>query len=148
VNSPITGVVTTPRLSDLVGTYATKGTELAEVADLDHLRALIYVSEFEMYKFGPNSPARLWVDGQFGRHQAKTVAVSPLSSEIAPGLIDLSKYKGQRAPNFYVFDLLVDNPGGGMKPGMVGTARLYGRRHSLTALAVLSLWDFFGRKVW
>jgi hypothetical protein len=101
-----------------------------------------------MYKLKGDAPARLQVDGMVGRHDARTVAVSPISSEIASGLIDLSKYQGQRAPKFYVFDLLVDNTGGPLKPGMAGTARVYGRRRSLAGLTLQQVEDFIGRKMW
>ena len=125
-----------------------EGTELAEVADLSRLRARIYMSEFEMYKFGPDSAARLQVDGMWGKRDARTVAIEPMSSDIAPALMDLSKFKGQRPPRFYVFELLVENPTGSMRPGMTGTARLYGRRRSLAGLATQWVKDFFGRKLW
>jgi hypothetical protein len=88
------------------------------------------------------------VDGLWGRHDARTVAIELTSSDIAPALIDLSKFKGQRPPKFYVFELLVENPTGPMRPGMTGTARLYGRRRSLAGLATQSVRDFFGRKFW
>jgi putative peptide zinc metalloprotease protein len=148
VKTPIAGQVTTPRVGDRVGSYVVEGTELAEVADLSHLRARIYISEFEMYKFGVDSAARLQVDGLWGKRNARTIAIEPISSDIAPALIDLSKFKGQRPPKFYVFELLVENPTGPMRPGMTGTARLYGRRRSLAGLATQSLRDFYGRKVW
>jgi len=148
VNTPIAGVVTTPRVNDLVGRYVPEGTELAEVADVSSLRARIYVSEFDMYKLKQNAPARLQVDGMIGRHDARTVAVAPISTEISPGLIDLSRYKGQRAPRFYVFDLLVDNTDGSLRPGMTGTARVYIRRRSLAGHALQQVEELIGPKMW
>jgi putative peptide zinc metalloprotease protein len=148
VRTPIAGVVTTPRAGDRVGAYVKEGTELAEVADVSRLRARVYISEFEMYKFKADAPARLQVDGLVGRHDARTLAIAPLSSDISAGLIDLSAYKGQRQPKFYVFDLLVENAAGSLKPGMVGTARVYGRRRSLAGLVFQEIEDFAGRKLW
>jgi putative peptide zinc metalloprotease protein len=148
VSTPIGGVVTTPRIGDLLGRYVPQGTELAEVADVARLRARIYVSEFEIYKLKKDSPALLQVDGTVGRYKARTIAIAPTSSEIAPGLIDLSRYKGQKPPRFYVFDMLVDNAGGRLKPGLPGTARVYGHRRSLAGLALQQVEDFVGRKMW
>jgi putative peptide zinc metalloprotease protein len=148
VNAPIAGVVTTPRLADRQGTYAAEGSELVQLADLDHLRARVYISEYEMYKLEPDSAVRLHIDGEFKRHWARTVAVEPVSSDIPVGLMDLSKFKGQRPPKFYVFDLVLDNPEGTIKPGMAGTAKLYGRRRSLAGLAYQQLEDFVGGKIW
>lgn len=148
VTSPIAGVVLTPRVNDKLGAYVPEGADLAEVADLSRLRARIYVSEFDMYKFQADSPARLQVDGMLSKHNARTVRIAPLSSDILPGLLDLSKYKGQSPPKFYVFDLLVDNLDGSMRPGMAGTARVYGVRRSIASLAAHTVWEFLGRKVW
>jgi putative peptide zinc metalloprotease protein len=148
VKTPITGEVTTPRVSDKLGSYVVEGTELAEVADLRRLKARIYISEFEMYKFGPDSAARLQVDGLWGKRDARTVAIEPMSSDIAPALMDLSKFKGQSPPRFYVFELLVENLTGPMRPGMTGTARLYGRRRTLAGLTAQWVKDFLGRKFW
>jgi putative peptide zinc metalloprotease protein len=148
VESPISGVVLTPRVLDKLGGTVAAGAELAEVGDLSRLRARIYVSEFDMYKFRADSAARLQVDGIFSKLNATTVRVALLSSDIVPGLIDLSRYQGQSPPKFYVFELLVDNQDGTMRPGMVGTARLYGARRTLAGLAIRTGWEFLGRKIW
>jgi len=146
--SPISGVVVTPRVADRLGSYVTAGTELVEIADVSTLRARIYVSEHEMYKVKSGSSARLGVDGGVRIWEAQATAVAPLSAEIAPGLMDLSKYVGMSPPNFYVVDLLVQNPQHELKPGMVGTARVYGARRSLAGLVWLEVANFFGRKIW
>ena len=148
MDSPISGIVLTPRLLDKVGAYVSAGTELAEIADLSQVRARIYVSEFDMHKFTSNSQARFQVDGSFHKHDARIASIAPMSSDIAPGLMDLSKYKGQRPPKFYVFELIGDNNNGSMRPGMVGTARVYGARRSLATLAGRTVWEFAGRKIW
>ena len=148
LRSPISGVVLTPRVGDRPGTYLVEGTELAEVADLSTLRARVYLSEHDMYKLRPDSYARFQIDGTFGLHEARVLTVAPLSAQIPPGLIDLTKYKGLRPPNFYVAELLLSNPSGDLRSGMIGTARFYGKRTSLARLAWKSVTDFVGRKIW
>lgn len=148
LKSPITGVVMTPRVMDRLGSYVPAGTELAEVDDTRTMRARIYVSEYEMYKYHPNSTARLHVDGIFRKWDTRVLTVSPTSFEIAPGLLDLSKFKGMRSPTFYAIDLLVKNEEDKLRSGMVGTARVYGRRRSIAGFAYQSLADFAGRKLW
>ena len=148
LKTPITGVVTTPRVSDRVGSYVTVGTEMAEVDDMRMMRARIYVSEYDMYKYRADSLARLQVDGIFGKWEARSLKASPASSEIAPGLLDLSKFTGMRAPTFYTIDLLVTNDDGRLKPGMVGAARVYNRRRSIAGFAYRAVVDFVGRKLW
>ena len=56
---------------------------------------------------------RSQVDGIFRKWDTWSVTVSPTSSEIAPGLLDLSKFEGMHAPTFYALDLLVKNEDGG-----------------------------------
>ena len=148
LKTPITGVVVTPRVSDHLGSYVTAGTELAEVDDTRTMLARIYISEHEMYKYLPKSFTRLHVEGIFRKWDARSLTVSPTSSEIAPGLLDLSKFKGMTPPTFYAVDLLVKNENGRLKPGMVGTARIYGRQRSIAGLCYQEVADFAGRKVW
>jgi len=146
--SPISGVVVTPRVRDHVGAYAPAGTELVEVADLRNLRVRIYISEHEIYKLQVGSEARLQVDGIASKRDTRVVTIAPLNSQLAPGLEDVGQYQGTRPPNFYVVDLLVPNKDGLLKPGMAGTARLYGRRRSLAGLVAQDVDNFFGRKIW
>jgi putative peptide zinc metalloprotease protein len=148
LDSPITGTVVTPRVRDLVGSYAPAGTEIAEVADLRTLQARIYVPEHEIYKFRTGSEARMQVEGISRKVDAHVAAIAPLSSQLPHGMEDLGQYQGIRPPNFYVVDLLVRNDDGTLRPGMAGTARLYGRRRSLGGLATQEVANFLGRKLW
>jgi putative peptide zinc metalloprotease protein len=148
LRSPIPGVVLTPRVSDRLGSYVTAGTALAEVADLSQVRARIYVSEHEMYKLRVGSPATLEVQGIFKNWNARALTISPVSAEPDPGLEDQSQYKGMRPPNFYSADLLVANQDGKLKPGMSGTARIYGQRRSLAGFILQEVMNFVDRKVW
>jgi len=146
--SPISGVVVTPRVKDLLGAYVREGTQLMEVADLSLMRARIYVSEHDLHKASIGSAARLQIEGFLKTWDAHVVAIAPLATEIDPHLAEQVKYEGLRPPNFYVVDLLVSEPGDTLRPGMVGTARIYGQRRSLVTLAGLELLRFFGRKLW
>jgi multidrug efflux pump subunit AcrA (membrane-fusion protein) len=148
LKTPITGIVMTPRVTDQLGSFVKEGTELAEVADIRMMRARIYISEYDLYKYRQNSSGRLQVDGMMGRWEAQRVLVSPTSTEILPGLIDLSKFKGMRSPTFYEMDIWVNNPDGRLKPGMVGTGRVYGRRQSVATFCFHGIAEFFSRKVW
>jgi putative peptide zinc metalloprotease protein len=148
ITSPIAGTVLTSRVGDRLGSYLSEGTQLLEIADLSRLRARIYLSEHDMYELNPHAQSRIQVEGFFRKWNAQVVAISPTSSDILPGLVEKSKYEGLRAPHFYLVDLLVSNADGKLKPGMVGTARVYGQRRSLASFAFQSVQRFFDRKVW
>jgi putative peptide zinc metalloprotease protein len=148
VNSPIAGTMLSAHVQDLLGSYVPEGTELAQVADVTRLRARIYISEYDIQRFQGNASAGLQVDGLFKQWDAQSVTIAPVSSEIAPSLMDLSQFAGMKPPNFYVVDLLVANPESQLAPGMIGTARLYGRRRSLVGFAWQAVADFVSRKAW
>jgi multidrug resistance efflux pump len=148
VLSPISGVVLTPRVADRLGTYAPAGTTLAEVADLSRMRARIFVSEHDLYKIAIGARARMEVDGLWGRLDARVISLAPKSSEIDPALAQVSQFRGLAVANFYAAQMEVDNPDGQLKPGMIGTARIYGKRRSLAGLVWQEGWRFFARKIW
>jgi len=148
INSPISGVVLSPRLRDRVGSYLTEGTELLEVADLSTLRARIYVSEYDMHKVRAGAPAKLQVEGVPKTWQSRAAAITPVSQASDPTLVDQTKFKGLHPPQFYLVELLVSGADGSLKPGMTGVARVYGKRTSLAGLALETLRVVLGRKIW
>lgn len=148
LRSPIAGTVLTPRLGDWQGTYAREGTELVEVGDLSEMRARVYVSDYEMYKVHLGSPARINIDGFAKLWSATAMAITPISTEINPGISDTTKYRGLNLQNYYVVDLVISNPEGVLKPGMAGVARIYGPRRSLASQLGREFIRFFGRKLW
>ncbi|HTQ61441.1 MAG TPA: HlyD family efflux transporter periplasmic adaptor subunit [Candidatus Solibacter sp.] len=148
LTSPIAGVVLTPRVDDRLGTFLPEGTALLEVADLSHIRVRIFISEYDIHDVAAGARARLEVEGIAKKLDAQVAAISPISSEAGTGLVEKTRYEGLNAPKFYIADVLISNPGGALKPGMVGAARIYGRRRSLLGLASLGVARFFGRKVW
>ncbi len=148
LQSPIAGVVLTPHLRDRLGSYLTEGAELVEVADLKALRARIYVSEYDMYKVQEGAPAKLHVDGTLQKRASRALALTPVASESDPSLIDRTKFKGLRPPQFYAVDIPLANENGALKPGMTGTARVYGERRSLAGFASEALRVVLGRKIW
>jgi putative peptide zinc metalloprotease protein len=148
LTSPITGMVVTPRVSDYLGAYVPAGTQIAEIDDLTTLRARIYISEHDISRFQSASRGRLQINGLFGKFNAQGVTIAPAATPPMPGLVDTSKYAGMSAPKFYPVYLTVANANGKLAPGMVGTARLYGRRMTLAGLLLQGVGDLFGRKVW
>jgi putative peptide zinc metalloprotease protein len=148
MTSPISGQIVTPRLQDQLGIYLTEGAELLEVADLSTMRARIYISEFDLLRIQPGAPAKIQVGGSLQRWDAKTVSIAARSSEMDPRLTEVVQLKGLNPPHFYLVELLIDNPGEKLKPGMTGTARVYGRRRSVAGLGSEALFNFFGRKIW
>jgi putative peptide zinc metalloprotease protein len=148
--SPIAGVVVTSRVSDHVETFVVEGEQLVEIARIEQMKARIYVPEYEMHRFTSNARGRLQVEGIPQTWDGEAASVSTTASEIDPVLTaSATAYRGLNPPQYYVVDLFLANPDGRLKPGMVGSARLYGvRRRSLFGLAWRGISEFIGRKVW
>jgi hypothetical protein len=101
-----------------------------------------------MYKVQLGSKASLQVAGFFSTWEARALSISPLSTEIDPGLAEEVQYKGLLPPTFYLVDLVAANGDGRLKPGMIGTARIYGQRRSIAGLMWTEVRNFLGRKIW
>lgn len=146
--SPISGVVVTPRVRDLVGSYVRAGDPLVEVADVTVLRARIYVPEFDMRGVRAGDRVSLKLDAAFGRRESEVAEVAPAASAIEPGLAPAETYQGMSGVDFYVVTALVPNRDGRLKPGTSGSAKILIARRSLAGLAGRSVRDFVERTVW
>ncbi len=148
VASPISGTILTPRMSDRLGSYVTEGTELAEIADLGTMQARMFVSEYELHRLKLGAPARLMVEGSIRKWATSIGAIAQYSSAIDPELSQPEKLRGLNAPNYYVVDMPLSNPEGALRPGMVGTARIYGSRRSILGFMLVSIRRGVARKLW
>ena len=148
LTSPISGLVITPRVQDLLGSYVMEGQEILTVADLSALRARIYISEYDLFRVQDSALATLEVGGTLKKWRAQTVSIAPKPTEMDPNIQGSSNLKGTNPPHFYLVDLLVPNPDSTLKPGMTGYARIYGQHRSAFGAAWRSISNFLGRKLW
>jgi putative peptide zinc metalloprotease protein len=147
VTSPIGGIVTTPRLHDLLGAYLKSGTEVAEVADLSTMRACIYIPEFSMRDVRLGAPVRLHAESQFQPWSGTLASLAPASSPIETGLMEKAQLEGIRAPRFYVGKVELQNHGD-LREGMRGNAKIQVGRRSAAEFAWRFARDLVGRRLW
>ena len=148
LSSPFAGVVLTPHLKDRLGAFLPEGTEVAEVADLRQMRARMFVSEHDMFKFWLGSPAKLHVDGFIRKWQSKVSSIASVSSQSDPRVAERIQYSGLNPPTaLYVIDLAVPNLDSLLKPGMVGTARTTGRAPEYCWSRMRGIAEFFDEKL-
>jgi putative peptide zinc metalloprotease protein len=148
LTSPISGVVITPRVQDLLGSYVMDGQEILRMADLSALRARIYISEYDLARVQDSAAASLEVGGGLKKWRAQTVSIAPRPTEMDPNLQGIGDLKGTNPPHFYLVDLIVPNPDSTLKPGMTGYARVYGQRLSAFGATRRTISNFLGRKLW
>ncbi len=148
ITSPMTGVVVTPGLRDLLGSFVESGRPLAEIDDIRNLKASIYVPEFEMRRITAGLPISLKFESEFQPLRGTVDSVGPVASEIAPGLIVQEEYKGIVAPHYYVATALIANTAGDLRPGMSGDAKIRIARRSIAGLCWDGVGEFVRRKIW
>ncbi|MCU1287289.1 MAG: hypothetical protein JWO13_3639 [Acidobacteriales bacterium] len=148
IASPISGTVTTPHMRDLLGSYLTAGSPVAEVADTSTMRAHIYVQEDELQKIQRINKAILRMDANWIPVRATFTSFSPVSQELAQGLMPPAKYKGMHPPVYYVMEMSVENPQDKLRSGMTGTARVYGERRSTAAIVFRPVVEAVVRRLW
>jgi len=146
--SDVSGTVMTPRLADLVGSYAEPGTTLAEVADLSTLAARIYVPEAYLPKIHVGASAVLHPSTEWGGIAGKIQSIAPDPQAMEGGVTAKTSYEGTRSASFYVATVLIENPSGMLKVGSTGTAKIFGERRSLVGSAVKIAREFLQRKIW
>ncbi|HXE90576.1 MAG TPA: HlyD family efflux transporter periplasmic adaptor subunit [Terriglobales bacterium] len=148
LKTPIAGTILTPRVRDRLGSYLEAGTELAEIADITALRARTYVPEFRLRKAKLLADADLLLESSMVSRHGKVVAIAPVSVETAPGGSAEAIYKGIGSAKLYACEVLVDNPDRSLRPGMSGTAKIYGERRSLAGLIWEPVRNFVSFRVW
>ena len=146
--SPVAGIVVTPRVQDLAGSFVGSGALVAEVASTSSMLAHIYVPETEFQKLQKFERAAVHMDSQWGSHEARVISISPKARPLEPGLMAPPKYSGQHPPAYYDVQAEVDNPNGTLRDGMTGTAKLFGQRRSILGSLMQPVADSFARRVW
>jgi putative peptide zinc metalloprotease protein len=146
--SEISGIVTTPRIQDWVGSYVRAGTELAQVADLSAMRARIYVAESDLRRVGVGSAAAAHMDGLLPSFKGTVTAISPAVSLPEEGVMERQQYVGLHSPHYYFADIAIANPAGTLKIGMTGEAKIFVRRRSVAGMVAEAVRDFGSRKLW
>lgn len=148
IASPISGVLVTPRIRNLSGSFVAEGTELAEVDDTRTLRARIFVPDFEVRKVATGAPASLKLQSQFQPILGLVSSISAAPLELPPGLVHVEQYKGLVPPPHYVATVLIANVNGSIRVGVSGDAKIEVRRRSLAWFVWENLREFVQRKIW
>jgi hypothetical protein len=146
--SPIAGVVVTPRVQDLVGSYVKEGTVLAEIDGISTMRARIFVPEVAMRYLRNGARADLKLDSVFRPIAGRVVTIAPVTAAMTEGLVAKEKYfEGFRQPLYYA--TMIDLPSQGfLREGMPGTGKIRTGRRSVAGFAWRLAQDSFGRKLW
>jgi putative peptide zinc metalloprotease protein len=147
VVSPISGVVMTPHLTDLIGKSFDEGDLLVEVADMSQMKASVYLPEFALRDIPVNAPVRLLIYGQVIPLSGSLSLISPASTAIAEGLVPKEQLQGINPPRYYLGTVLLNNHGSLME-GMTGSAKVLVGRRSVASFCFRFGRDLMQRKIW
>ncbi len=147
VTSPIEGVVLTPRMGDLMGSYLPEGAKIADVADTSTMVARVYIPEYGIREVKVGTKARLQMRSRLLPITGTLAGLAPVNALIDPGLVEKAELNGIVPPPFYVGSVRVENDGS-LREGMTGTAKIFVGRRSIAEF----LWRFgrdsFLRRFW
>jgi putative peptide zinc metalloprotease protein len=148
VASPISGVVITPRIRNLTGSFVAEGTELAEIDDTQTLKARIFVPDFEIHRVALGSRVSLKLESRFQPVPGRVAAISSAPIDLPPALLQTGQYKGLAPPPHYVASVFIQNLQGDIRAGMSGDAKIEVQRRSLAWFVWEAVREFIQRKIW
>jgi multidrug resistance efflux pump len=139
VMSPITGIVTTPRLKEKVGQYVKKGDLIAEVHELTTVTVEIAVPEKEIADVAVGQPvvlkARAYPEKGFS---GRVTAIAPAAVAEEQG----------RAGKVVRVTTEIENPSLLLKPEMTGNAKIYSGKRRLADLLTRRLARYLRVEFW
>ncbi len=136
VRSPIAGRVLTRRLEDLVGRSMPAGALLLEVGEVDRLRAELPVTERLLDDLQPHDPVTALFRGRMAPAHGTVAWISPATLDSpATASAGVEPAVPGEHPEQFVALAVFENADGSLRPGMVGYAKIYGRRASYASRA-------------
>jgi len=147
LRSPLSGIVVTPRPSDLRGSYLPAGREVAEVADISTMLARIFVPEFAMRDIHLGAPVKLLPASLMSAIPGRIDSVAPAAAQIDPSLANKSNLQGINLPDYYLATVRFRNQQMN-REGEAGTAKIFVRRRSLAGFGWEYFHDMLTHRVW
>ncbi len=144
--APVSGVVATSHVADLMGRSVDEGDVLLEIADVAQLKAEVYVPEFAMHDVRNGQSVRLLATGHLLPASGTVTSLAPTFA-LAEGLISKDQLQGVNPPRYYMATVWLKNDGE-LKPGMTGTAKVLVAHRSLAGFGFEFTRDLIARKVW
>ena len=136
LRAPVGGTIVTPRIEQRVGQFLPKGTELCVVADTGSIFAEVAVPENEASLIGVGEPVAL--------------KLNPYPTRTFRGVLTRvgSHVRDDGKDRFIVCEARAANPGGVMKTGMLGKAKVSTRKVPIAVALFRKPFRYVWNKVW
>jgi putative peptide zinc metalloprotease protein len=146
ITAPISGVVATSHVSDLVGQSVAEGDLLLQVDEVDQVKASVYIPEFAMHDLRNGQKVRMLATGQVAPLSGVVSSVTP-RFVLAEGLVSKDQLQGINPPRYYVATAWLKN-NGELRSGMTGRAKVLVAHRSLTGFAFEFTRDLISTRIW
>ena len=147
VRSPIAGVVATPRLNDLKGSYLEEGAPVLEVVDDSRMQARIYLPEFAMHDVHLGTAVRLHVQSRVLPLSAVIRLISSNWVSLDPSLAGKEQLAGINPPRFFAAQAWLERSAE-LHAGMTGLAKIRVGRRSIASFGLRFARDLVYRRIW
>jgi putative peptide zinc metalloprotease protein len=151
LRSPVAGVVTTPRLEDLLGSYLQPGQTFCTVADAGALVARVPVRERLLDEVLPGQSVDLKaIAHPFDTLRGRVVSIAPVSVPEKPG--NPYAEPGEPLPGqaFTDFDVIIEieQAVSGLREGMAGQARIHAGRSTPARRIARAVHRWYSSRIW
>ena len=124
----------TARLQDLEGRSVPAGTLLVEIGEVDRLRADLHVTERLLDDLEPRDTVTAVFRGRLAPAHGIVASISHATFDSpATATARAEPLAPKEQPEQFTATTVFDNSDGTLRPGMVGYAKIYGRRASYAA---------------
>jgi multidrug resistance efflux pump len=148
VVAPADGVVATDDPENLLHRDVTRGETLLRVVDPAHLVARLYVPVSAMDRIRLGNEVSIQIPSQFHEIYGRLGILQDSALPLPPGLLPDLEYKGMVLPAFYTTRLALGEMGDGVRPGMSGEAKIFGKRRSLAQRGLTTLGNVMRTHFW
>jgi putative peptide zinc metalloprotease protein len=150
IRAPIDGVVATGGVAQKTGSFLAAGDEFAQIVDRTTMKARLLVRDWDLQDVQQGAAVKVKVvPFPFRTYCGKVDRIYPASALDRPvtQTEDLERL-GQQLTNYFAVDVEFANPDGSLREGMTGTAKVSGKRGSLTWQASRATWRWARSQAW
>ncbi len=141
-------MVVTSDPESLLNRDVTTGETLLTIVDPSQLVVRLYIPVSEMDRIRVGDPVSLQPASQFSKIHGRLGMIDGSALPLPTGLLAEQEYKGMAVPTFYTTRMPLGESVDGMRPGMSGEAKIFGRRRSLAGRIVTSFGNVMRTHFW
>jgi putative peptide zinc metalloprotease protein len=148
VAAPANGVVATSEPESLMDRDVATGQTLLTIVDPSRLVARLYIAVSEMDHVREGDPVSLQLPSQFSQLQGRLGTIEGSALSLPSGILPEHDFKGMVLPVFYTARMPLQPVGDGIRPGISGPAKIFGKRRSVASRIAIALGNVLRTHFW